>query len=520
MGTTTTFKRKLMGSLLFGCGALLAAGAVSPVFASSHKEAPFIDEMEKVDATDFYMFRSYEPGRSAFVTLLANYNPFQDPQGGPNFYKFDPAALYEIHVDNTGDGKEDITFQFRFTNTNKDTQLTIPAPPAAGGKPISIPLINSGVIAGVNPATLNVRETYTVKVVRGNRRSGTVTNVTNVAGGGTTFDKPVANIGNKTIADYAAYAALHRYDVAIPGCATAGRMFVGQRKESFVINVGEIFDLINIPPAVVTGQESGRANDLEGKNISTIALEVPIACLTQGAEPVIGAWTTASMPQARVINGFTGASTAAAKQGGPFAQVSRLSMPLVNEVIIGLKDKDRFNASKPENDAVTVNGFAGFGDYVTNPFLPAFIESQFTAQGVRAPTKFPRADLVATFLTGITGLNKPITGVPAEMMRLNTTIVPLAKGAQNRLGVIGGDNAGFPNGRRPGDDVVDIELRVAMGILCTLNQPATYGCIPADAPSGTITFTDGAFASDARFDATFPYLTTPLRGSPQPQNTP
>ena len=507
MHITSTAKKRIGRSLLLGCSAMLAASISITASASSHKEAPFIDEMPKVDGTDFYMYRSYETGRAAFVTFNANYNPFQDPQGGPNFYKFDPLALYEIHVDNNGDGKEDISFQFKFTNTNKDTQLTI------GGKAISIPLINSGAIAGVNPGTINVRETYTVQVVRGNRRAGTRADVTNAAGGATVFDKPIANIGNKTIADYAAYAAQHVYNINIPGCAVPGRMFVGQRKESFVINVGETFDLLNIPPAVITGQENARANDLEGKNISTIALEVPIVCLTQGAEPVIGAWTTASVRQARVINPYTGTFGDASKQGGAFSQVSRLGMPLVNEVVIGLKDKDRFNAAKPEGDAQ-------FLDYVTNPFLPAFIESLFTAQGVRAPTKFPRNDLVAVFLTGITGLNKPANGAPSEMLRLNTTTVPVAKGLQNRLGVIAGDNAGFPNGRRPGDDVVDIALRVSMGILCTLNQPATFGCVPADAPSGAITFTDGAITSDARFDAVFPYLTTPLRGSPQPQNTP
>ena len=513
MHLTGTAKKRIGRSLLLGCSAILAASISITASASSHKEAPFIDEMPKVDGTDFYMYRSYEAGRAAFVTFNANYNPFQDPQGGPNFYKFDPLAVYEIHVDNNGDAKEDITFQFKFTNTNKDTKLPI------GGKMISIPLINSGAIAGVNPATINVRETYTVQVVRakgtesGSRRSGTRADITNAANGATVFDKPIANIGNKTIADYAAYAAAHVYNINIPGCAVPGRMFVGQRKESFVINVGETFDLLNIPPAVITGQESARANDLEGKNISTIALEVPTVCLTQGAEPVIGAWTTASVRQARIINPFTGTFGNASKQGGAFSQVSRLGMPLVNEVVIGLKDKDLFNAAKPEGDAALL-------DYVTNPFMPAFIESLFTAQGVKAPTKFPRNDLVAVFLTGITGLNKPASGAPSEMLRLNTAIAPVAKGAQNRLGVIGGDLAGFPNGRRPGDDVVDIELRVLMGVLCTLNQPLVYGCVPADAPSGAINFTDGAITSDARFDAAFPYLTTPLRGSPQPQNTP
>lgn len=498
-------QRAIRNILLGMCGVLAFTGGA---LASSHREAPFITQMPKVDGTDFYMFRSYEPGRAAFVTLIANYIPLQDPYGGPNYYMFDPKALYEIHVDNNGDGKEDVTFQFRFTNTNKDTKLTV------GGKQVSIPLINSGAIGGVNPATLNVRETYSVNIVRGDRRTGAVSSISNTANAATVFDKPVDNIGNKSITDYPAYANQHIYNVTIPGTGCgAARLFVGQRKESFVVNLGETFDLINIPPAVVTGQESARANDLENKNVGTIALEVPITCLTQGSETVIGAWTTASVPQARLINPFTGSTTTPSIEGGSFAQVSRLGMPLVNEVVIGLKDKDRFNASKPGGDAQ-------FLDYVTNPTLPALIELLFSAQGVRAPTKFPRNDLVATFLTGITGLNKPTSVSPSEMLRLNTAIAPLAKGAQNRLGVIAGDNAGFPNGRRPGDDVVDIELRVAMGVLCTLNQPATFGCVPGDAPSGTIAFTDGAFLSDARFDAAFPYLTAPLRGSPQPQNQP
>jgi hypothetical protein len=183
-------------------------------------------------------------------------------------------------------------------------------------------------------------------------------------------------------------------------------------------------------------------------------------------------------------------------------------MPLVNEVVIGLKDKDRFNASKPSDDAQ-------FLTYVTNPTLAAVIQSQFASAGVQAPTKFPRNDLVTAFLTGIPGLNKPAAVVPSEMMRLNTTIAPAAKGAQNRLGVIGGDNAGFPNGRRPGDDVPDIELRVMMGKLCTLNDAASFGCTAADAPSGALQFTDGAYTDDGNYDAVFPYLRSPLPGSPQ-----
>jgi hypothetical protein len=179
-------------------------------------------------------------------------------------------------------------------------------------------------------------------------------------------------------------------------------------------------------------------------------------------------------------------------------------MPLVNEVVIGLKDKDRFNASKPMNDAQ-------FADYVTNPTLPALIEILYGNAGAKAPTNFPRNDLVTAFLTGVKGLNQPAKVTPSEMLRLNTSIPPAAMGAQKRLGVIDGDNAGFPNGRRPGDDVVDIALRVVMGKLCTLN----LGCAPSDAPAGGLHFTDGAYLDDSFFTNGFPYLKTPLAGSPQ-----
>lgn len=484
--------------------ALCVGAAIQPAHASSHREAPFITKNPKVDATDFYMFRSYEAGRAGFVTLIANYVPLQGPGDGPNYYEMDPEALYEIHIDNTGDGKEDITFQFRFQNTNKDAKLTV------GGKQVSIPLvINGGTIADANAAGANVRETYSVNVVRGDRRSGTRSTVTNASGGGTTFDKPLDNIGNKSIPNYAAYAAKHIYSVNIPGCDTPARMFVGQRKDPFVVNLGETFDLINIKyPATEfnAGAEKAAKDDLAGKNVTSIELEVATSCLVAGTDPVIGGWTTASLRQGRLLNPTPGSGSGlgASKEGGAWTQVSRLGMPLVNEVVIGLKDKDRFNASKPTGDAQ-------FADYVTNPTLPALIEVLYGSSGAKAPTNFPRNDLVAAFLTGVKGLNQPAKVTASEMLRLNTSIPPVAMGSQNRLGVIEGDNAGFPNGRRPGDDVVDISLRVVMGKLCTLN----LGCAPADAPAGGLHFTDGAYLDDSFFTNGFPYLKTPLPGSPQ-----
>jgi hypothetical protein len=495
-----------------GVAAALALATATPVLASSHREAPFITEMPKIDGTDFYAFRSYEPGRADYVTLIADYQPLQSAYAGPNYYTMDPDALYEIHIDNNGDAVEDITFQFRFKTQRRNIALTV------GGKSVAIPLSQAGQITGVNPATQNVAETFTVSMVSGAaRRGGGGRLLSNATTGATTFDKPIDNIGNKTLPDYPGYAANFIYSVNIPGCGM-GRVFVGQRKDPFAVNLGETFDLVNINfPAVEfnANAERAAADSLAYANTTALALEVPAACLVRGSDPIIGAWTTASLRQGRLLNPDPRDRNSdrhdGAKVGGAWSQVSRLGMPLVNEVVIGLKDKDRFNTSEPANDGQ-------FADYVTNPTLPALVESLFSTAGVRAPTKFPRSDLVTAFLTGIPGLNKPATVKPAEMLRLNTSTATRAKGAQHRLGVIGGDVAGFPNGRRPGDDVVDVSLRVAMGLLCTLGNPDAFGCVASDAPSGAIRFTDGAFLDDSYFDATFPYLKTPVPGSPNGQN--
>jgi hypothetical protein len=276
----------------------------------------------------------------------------------------------------------------------------------------------------------------------------------------------------------------------IPGCGD-GRLFVGQRREGFVVNLGEVFDLINTDPL---GAPDGEPNTLDDKNVTTLALEVPASCLVGPDSGIIGGWTTASLRQARILNPRP-KKLPAEIHGGAFTQVSRLGSPLVNEVVIGLPDKDRFNHSEPKDDSQ-------FALYVTNPTLPALIELLFPAAA--APTAFPRADLVAGFLTGVDGLNQPPNVVPSEMLRLNTAIPAVPAGSQQPLGVLAGDNAGFPNGRRPGDDVVDIALRVVMGVLLD----------PAVAPAGQLPFTDGAYVDDSFFDATFPYLVTPLPGSP------
>jgi hypothetical protein len=469
------------------------------------------------------MFNSYEPGRTGFVTLIANYLPLQDAYGGPNYFKLDPNAMYEIHVDNNGDGKEDITFQFQFTNTLKGKTLSV------GGKDVAIPLTQFGGVTDPNAATLNVNESFTVNVVRGDRRGGTKGAVTNVTGGSATFDKPSDNIGTKTIPNYAAYAAKHIYSVNIPGCATPGKVFVGQRKDPFAVNLGTIFDLVNVPSAAFLLDNNNRdagEDSLKYKNVTSLAVEVPTSCLTAGSDPVIGAWTTASVRQGRLMDGAPKSGYGTAQVGGgAWTQVSRLGMPLVNEVVIGLPDKDKFNASKPKDDAQ-------FANYVTNPTLPALLEIALATPNI-APTNFPRTDLVTTFLTGIKGVNQPATVTASEMLRLNTAIAPTAYANQNRLGLLGGllgpapqDLAGYPNGRRPNDDVVDISLIAVMGGLCVANGDSDAfklgaTCKPSAVPLGAAAYGlhDGVDQAGAKVKAagpllpTFPYIGTPVPGA-------
>jgi hypothetical protein len=470
-------------------GMLLAAAGIT-LHGSSHREAPGITKTPKVDGTDFYMFRSYESGRSDYITLLANYLPLQDVYGGPNYFTMDPDALYEIHIDNDGDAREDITFQFRFNNRYKN--LTVPA----GDQNVAVPLINIG---GIGPGrtdtqNLNVIETYSVSVVRGDHWRGHRLPITNAATGSRTFRKPVDRIGDKSLADYAQYANNHIYDVTIPGCG-AGRLFVGQRREGFVVNLAEAFDLINLNPV---GPVDGEANVLADKNITTLALEVPTSCLVSGNDPVIGGWTTASVKDKDWD-----------WDKSRFDQVSRLGSPLVNELVIGIKDKDRFNGSEPKNDSQ-------FATYVTNPTLPVLIQALFT---VPAPDT-PRSDLVQAFLTGVPMLNQPQKVTPAEMLRLNTSIAPVSPESQNPLGVIGGDFAGFPNGRRPGDDVVDVSLRAVEGILLPSHPALIEGLTDGAFVNATIAYSpDGTISGDSAFRLfrdTFPYLQTPLSGSAGP----
>jgi hypothetical protein len=517
--------------------------------ASSHREAPFVTKSPKVDGTDFYMFDSYDPAESSEptnVVLIANYLPLQDPFGGPNYFTLDPEAMYEIDVDNTGTCSSKIAFQFQFKNTlaNSGAGLSLDIGPADASVSVPVPLINIG---AVGAGTLNVAETYTVNMVV----NGTSTPI-NVHGSSvTTFTKPTDNIGEKSFppdaGGYAAYANQYIYDIDIPGCTgKTGKMFVGQRAESFAVNLGPTFDLIDAPAGIVTGQSAAGcplsgattfncvANPLAGKNITSLELEIPASCLTAGGGSVIGGWTSAYLHQGRVLNPAATYSEPAA-EGGPWVEVSRLGNPLVNEVVIGLPDKDKWNGSAPADDV------ANFAKYVEYPTLPELVSILFGGGAEIAPQVFPRADLVAAFLTGFPGVNAfPKTDAGAapgacDMVRLNTALPATPAGSTYDCSVDNGsagstgqcylgaafcavngdisataahcDLAGFPNGRRPGDDVVDIALDVVMGFLlpATTANPLYNGAVTP--------LTDGVWQNAGQFGTSFPFLNTPNQGA-------
>ncbi|VWX35663.1 conserved exported hypothetical protein [Limnobacter sp. 130] len=514
-------KKILTGSLL----AVLSVAA----FASSHREAPSITTTPKADGTDFYMFRSYETNRSDFITVIANYQPLQDGYGGPNYFSMDPNALYEIHIDNDGDAQEEITFQFNFKNTLRDIQLPIGTtnPPS-----VSIPLIQAGTVSALSDPNLNLTESYTMTVVRDGRRNSNRTLAAKTSGGSTTLEKPVDYIGEKTLGDAAAYqtyANQHIHTVSIPGCASGtnqARVFVGQRQEGFAVNLGTIFDLVNAPAEVIGNRamfaNEAAANSIQDKNVTSIALEIHKDCLAPSTEKVIGGWTTASVRQVQIGDGVPGQGhQKAEKVGGAWVQVSRLGMPLVNEVVIGLKDKDRFNASKPSGDGQ-------FLTYVSNPTLPQLISMVVPGLENTAPINFPRTDLLNVFLAGIQGVNRPANVTLSEMLRLNTTIAPKPFAEQQTLGVLAGDLAGFPNGRRPKDDVVDVALVAVMGGLCVANGanngfglntvPGTTlssACNPDSVPLGdtSLQVHDAVDQAQVPFLNVFPYLNTPIPGA-------
>jgi len=508
---------------------------VALAYCSSHSEAPGTAKMPQSDITDFYMFRCYEPGRDDFTCFMIGAQGLQNAFGGPNYFTLSDDHFYEMYIDNDGDGQEDFTFQFFMGSQmggdledilfhadeddcvlNQNPRSVVPLPiytlrhagltVTVDGKQIPVALKTLGPITSASDANLNWFEYYHVNFITGDRTYGVRTPITNHLTGNDTFYKPFDYAGTKTFPapGYEDYASQFIYTIDIPGCDTTGRMFVGQRNDPFAISLGAVFDLINfipIPgfPGAVT--QDPDQDDLKFLNVDAFILEVPTSCILRDDQNgIIGAWSAV-----RQLHHDRDAHV-------PGKQISRLGNPLVNELLIGLKDKGKFSTIRPLDDA----GFTDF--YLNYPSFPEIINILFlgavntvlnASLPTIAPTNFPRDDLYALFMTGLAGLNQPPNVVPAEMMRLNTTIPPTAQADQNSIGVFGGDNAGYPNGRRPVDDVVDITLRAAMGRLCFLN----LYCTPADAVVGGIDLTDGVPLSPLDFDNAFPYLTTPTPGS-------
>ena len=439
-----------------GAAALLGAETVS---ASSHREAPQLLSDPQADNTDVYAFVS--PDRPDTVTLISNWLPFEEPAGGPNFYPFAENARYNIKIDNDGDAKPDIVYRWDFQNVDNRPTVDYPNSEADGTF-----LYNNGAVSSFNDENLLFKQTYTLTRIQGGRSQVLLEGA------------PVApsNVGAASMPDYAALR-----EEAIVQTGDGSWSFAGQADDPFFLDL-RVFDLLYGGDLSETGQDT-----LSGYNVNSVALQVPISEVTQGDDPVIGVWSTTDRPSIRMQK-----ADGTQSYKGKFVQVSRLGNPLVNEVVIPIGLKDAFNALAPENDADVQPAV----DRVLDPEVPKLIEAIY---GIPAP-KTPRNDLFKVFLTGIEGLNKPQGEVrPAELLRLNTSIAPAAE--PNRLGVLGGDTAGFPNGRRLIDDVVDIELQALEGAVRT-------GELVEALAAG-----DAVDTNDLPFGSTFPYVALPHSGS-------
>ncbi|MCA2211274.1 DUF4331 domain-containing protein [Jidongwangia harbinensis] len=441
--------------------ACLAALAPAVSQASSHREAPLVAGEPQLDNTDVYAFVS--PDAPDTVTMIANWVPFEEPNGGPNFYPFATDAAYDINIDNDGDARADLIYRWTFTDTYRNRNTF---------------LYNTGVVTSLDDPDLNYRQTYRLEAVTA---SGSTVLVNNgrVA---------PSRVGRASMPNYGALA-----DAAITALPGGGRTFAGQADDPFFLDL-RIFDLLYGGDFSEVGQDTVR-----GYNTNTLAIQVPRNALALRGDaarnPVVGIWSTTSRQRVEVVDTQNNR-----ERYGGWQQVSRLGMPLVNEVVIPVGRKDEFNATAPRNDS-------RFLPFVTSPEVPRLIEGIYR---IPAPAT-PRQDLVEVFLTGLCRacgpvavdlnsqrLNRdadPARFVPSEQLRLNMSVPPSA--TPNRLGVLGGDNAGFPNGRRLADDVTDVTLRVAEGVLLP-NHPAAVDGL-GDAVDGNA----------VPFRTTFPYVALP-----------
>jgi Domain of unknown function (DUF4331) len=454
---------------------------------SSHREAPEISKDPVADSTDLYAFVS--PDAPDTVTIIANYVPLETPAGGPNFYEFGDDVLYEINIDNDGDGRADVIYQFRFaTEVRNDNTF----------------LYNTGPITTLDDPDWNRRQFYTVTRVDGYGHKKVL---------GRHLACPPCNVGILSTPMYTDLA-----NAAVHSLQGGRRVFAGQRADGFFVDLGSIFDLLNLRPFQqlnVFGNGLKMApgvNALDHINVHSIAIQVPIRDLVKNKHhPTIGIYTSASRRQVSIIKD----SPSGDIEAGPFVQVSRLGNPLFNEVIVPMVRKDEWNKEEPANDK-------NFAQFVAFPevarLLPVIYPGVFpNLATLNGPPPTSRADLLAILLTGIPAGLIPgfqnFTGTTqADLLRLNTSIPPTPADKQSDLGVIGGDLAGFPNGRRPTDSVVTIELRAIAG----LTFPLVNSDFTPDAAAGQIT--DGLSAADVSspFLPHFPYLGVPYDGYNNP----
>jgi uncharacterized protein DUF4331 len=454
-----------------GVGVMTALGP-NPGVASSHREAPLISTDPQADGTDLYAFVS--PDKPDTVTLISDWIPMEEPAGGPNFYSFSPKARYDINIDNDGDAKPDFIYRWTFKNhyRNKNTFL-----------------YNTGQVTSLDDPDLNFYQTYDLTRIR---VGSTIKSKLLVD------DAVVApsDVGDASMPDYDSLSDEAIYPAGCKECQT----WAGQADDPFFLDL-RVFDLVY--GAQITGTpclfKEACDDTLAGFNMNAFALQVPKAELTRSGDGsgIVGVWTTATRPSIRVLRNDGGQNFA-----GRHVQVSRLGMPLVNEVVIPVGKKDRFNASRPKNDGQ-------FASFVLDPELPHVVN---TIYGLPVPdcdndpsNGIDRScDLVPVFLTGLGGLNQPPGVKASEMLRLNTNTPPCEPGScpdYSRLGVIAGDNAGFPNGRRLADDTIDVALRVVEGVLIPGHDPVVDQ------------LTDGVDANDLGFQSAFPYLALPHSGS-------
>jgi hypothetical protein len=460
--------------ITFALAVILAIAMLAPVAdASNHRSAPLISQDPAVDNTDVYAFVS--PDRPDSITMIGCYYPFQEPGGGPNFYRFADDAEYVIHVNNDGSAKDNATFVFKFWTVTKDPNTF---------------LYNVGPIASLTDANWNVRQYYSVTRISD---PGTNHQVTWVLG--TNIPVPPVNIGPKSTPNYEALA-----HAAVTPIGQGYNVFAGQRSDPFFVDVAALFDLLTIRPGP-PGNAGGGKNTVAGYNVNCIALQSPISFLTKNGafntdpkdtNAILGIWMSANRPHVSTRTGSGRTSSS------DMIQVSRLGMPLVNEVVIPLGLKDAFNGLNPTQDAAALSKPDGSIPVVQDPEIAKLLHLLYGINVAPAP----RNDLVQVFLTGVPGLNQPAKVQPAEMLRINTAI-PVSS-AQSRLGVLAGDTQGFPNGRRLTDDVVDIELRVAAGVLVD-----GFNVSPNDALG------DGVDYNEHGFQPVFPYLQTPYDGYDQ-----